>query len=149
MPVENIREKFPIKNIPMIIGDPSYKAINELREAWYANAAAIPTYIGGGRNGHIVLIIDASVYANVATTAYSRPADPSPYAQHEPGDSAAARADSNEIHKEVRIIYDLDKNANTALKQEIIAAVEETYLSTKNSSTWNFTVSPPRTFCTT
>ena len=48
MLVEYIKEKFPIKTILRIVGDPTYKAINELREAMYANAAAIPTTIGGG-----------------------------------------------------------------------------------------------------
>ena len=31
MLVENARAKSPIKNIPKIIGDTTYKAINELR----------------------------------------------------------------------------------------------------------------------
>ena len=46
MSVKDARETFPIKNITHIIGDPNYKAINELREAMYANAAAIPTTLG-------------------------------------------------------------------------------------------------------
>ena len=46
--VEDVRAKFPIKNIPNIIGEPIYKAINGLREALYANAAATPTALRGG-----------------------------------------------------------------------------------------------------
>ena len=48
MSVEDVREKFPIKNIPTVIGDTTYQAINELREAMYETSAAIPTMIGGG-----------------------------------------------------------------------------------------------------
>ena len=48
MSVEDVRAKFPIKNIPYIIGEPTYKAIYELREALYANATTIPTTLGGG-----------------------------------------------------------------------------------------------------
>ena len=73
MSVKYIREKIPIKNISRIIGEPTYKAINELREVMYTNAAAIPTMLRGGHNGHIGLLVDASVYANVATTAYASP----------------------------------------------------------------------------
>ena len=47
MSVEDIREKLPIKTIPNRIGEPTYKAINEMREALYVNAATIPTTIGG------------------------------------------------------------------------------------------------------
>ena len=85
--VKDIREKFPIKNTPKIIGDPTYKSMNEMREVLYANAASIPTTLGRPQNGHIGLLIDTSVYANVATTAYTRPTEPGPYAQHNPGDS--------------------------------------------------------------
>ena len=99
MSVEDIRAKFPIKNILRIIGDPTYKAINKLREDMYANAAAIPKNLGGGRYFHIGLLMDTAVYANVATTAYARPTDPGPYAQHGPGDSAAKQAAANAIHK--------------------------------------------------
>ena len=46
--VEDIRAKLPIKNIPKIIGENTYKDMNELREALYSNPSAIPTTIGGG-----------------------------------------------------------------------------------------------------
>ena len=90
MLVKDIRAKLPIKMILGIIGNPTYKAINKLREALYANAAAIPKNLRGGRYVHIGLLMDTAVYANVATTAYARPTDPGPYAQHGPGDSAAS-----------------------------------------------------------
>ena len=77
--------------------------------------------------------MDAAVYDTVTTMAYARPTGPGPYAQHGPGDSASALADANAIHKEGRIIYNLDNNVDVALKKEIIAAVEETYVSAKKS----------------
>ena len=80
--------------------------------------------LGGGRNVHIGLIMDAAVHVNVSITAYTRPMDPGPYVQHGPYDSAAARADANEIHNEWRRIYNLDKNVNATLRKLIIAAVE-------------------------
>ena len=99
----------------------------------------------GGRNVHIGLIMDAAVYANFSAKAYARPTEPGTYAQHGPGDSTAPRADDNAIHKEGIRIYEIDKNLYDALKQDIIAAVEDTYLSTKFRGTWGFTESPPRT----
>ena len=62
MSVEDVRSEFPIKTIPIIISDPTNKAINDLREALYANAAAISAIIrGGGQwlrqvdHGHIIV----------------------------------------------------------------------------------------------
>ena len=48
MLVEEVRAKLPIKTIPNIIGDTTYKAINELRDALYTDAAAINTMHRGG-----------------------------------------------------------------------------------------------------
>ena len=145
MLVEDIREKLPIKNIPAIIGETIYKAINEVWEVLYANAASIRSTLGEGRNGLIGIIMEGAVYANVSTTAYTRPTEPGPYKQHGQGDSAAAQADANAIHKEGRRIYDLNENVESVLKQEIIAAAEETYLSAKNEKYMVFTAYPPRT----
>ena len=100
----------------------------------YKNAAVMHTTIRGGRNGYIGLLMDASFYANVATTAHTRPAETGQYAQHEPGDSAEELPDTNETHKEGRRIYDLDENVYAALKQEIITEVEDTYFSTKKTA---------------
>ena len=47
MSMEDVRAKFTIKTIPNIIGDPTYKAVNELREALYANKSAISTMLEG------------------------------------------------------------------------------------------------------
>ena len=69
MSVKDIRAKYPIKTIPKIIGEPTYKAINDLREALYVNAAAIPTTIERDGNGHIGrLLTETAVYVNVSTT---------------------------------------------------------------------------------
>ena len=95
-------------------------------EALYENSATIPTALRRRRNGHIDLLTDAAVYANVATTAFAWPTDPAPYAQHRPGNSAAAQPEENEIQKNSRIIYDLDNNVDAALKQKIISVGEET-----------------------
>ena len=44
--VEDIRKQFSIKDISNIIVAPTYKAINELREALYVNTSATPTILG-------------------------------------------------------------------------------------------------------
>ena len=124
--VKGIREKFPIKTTPEIIGEPTYKAINEVQMVMYINAASILTTLGGGRNRHIGLIIDAALYANASTTSYAKPTNPVPYAHRGPGDSAAEPSDENDMHKEGKRIYNLDNKVDTAVKKEIIAALEET-----------------------
>ena len=109
-------------------------------EALYANTAAIPTSFGGGGgcNGHIGLLMDAAVYEDMATTRYTRPIYTVPYVQHGPGDTVVVQDYDNDIQKEDRRVYYIDENADAALKQEIIAEVEETYLSAKNQRLMGF-----------
>ena len=73
MLVEDVRDKFAIKTITNIIGEPTYKAINNLREVLYANTAAIPTTSRGGGNDHDGLIMDTVVYAKLYKMDYIRP----------------------------------------------------------------------------
>ena len=68
MSAEDVTAKFPIKAITNIIGDPTYKSIKELRKALYANAAAISKTLGGWNNGHVGILVNTSVYTNVAAT---------------------------------------------------------------------------------
>ena len=79
---EDIREKFPIKTTPKIIGEPNYKAINKMRGGLYENTSAIPTALRGVQNCHTGLLMNTSVYESVATTGYTRPTETGPYAHH-------------------------------------------------------------------
>ena len=99
MLIEGVRAKLIIETIPNTFGDPTYKAMNELREALYANAASVPTTIRGGANRLVGILMDTTVYMNVAAMAYTRPEKTGPYAQHGVRDSAAAQADANAICK--------------------------------------------------
>ena len=68
MLAEDIMEKLPIKTMPNNIGEPTHKSINDLREALYANVAAITTSLGGDFNGQISLLMNVAVYVNMSTT---------------------------------------------------------------------------------
>eukprot|EP00957_Ditylum_brightwellii_P145854 11106186-Ditylum_brightwellii.AAC.1 len=45
--------------------------------ALYANAAAVPTALGGGAHGHIGLVMEAGLYGTLSSgTAYTAPPEP-------------------------------------------------------------------------
>ena len=113
--LEDVREKLPIKTIPNVIGDPTYKAINELREALYVNAATRPTTLGEGEMATSGSIMDAAVYANLYKTAYTKPKEPRSYAQHGKGNIAAVQADANVIQKKAHSVYYLNDNVDVSL----------------------------------
>eukprot|EP00957_Ditylum_brightwellii_P060131 4566533-Ditylum_brightwellii.AAC.1 len=67
---EAVHNKFPHKMLPCVDGGPTYESIHELMMAMYTNAASVPTILGGGAHSHIGLVMDATLYATLSTTAY-------------------------------------------------------------------------------
>jgi hypothetical protein len=63
--VDAIVAKFPVKNIPLINGEPDYEAINHLVQTLYSNAASLATTLGGGGHGHIGIIMTAPLYPSM------------------------------------------------------------------------------------
>ena len=76
--VEEIISKFTVKHPPNHDGEPTYKIINKWMQLVYANAATLPTTLGGGRHGHLGMIIQPTLYATVSSVAYNTPTDPGP-----------------------------------------------------------------------
>ena len=74
--IDNIKGKFPYKHIPKIEGIPDYEALTSLKNMLYANAATLPTTLGGGKHGHMGLIMDPTVYATISSTPYVIPQNP-------------------------------------------------------------------------
>eukprot|EP00957_Ditylum_brightwellii_P001762 135182-Ditylum_brightwellii.AAC.1 len=56
---EEVQSKFLHKTLPQCNGEPNYDYIHEVMMALYANAAAVPTALGGGAHGHIGLVMEA------------------------------------------------------------------------------------------
>ncbi len=74
--VNDIVAKFPIKILPLIMGEPDYETINHMVQTLYGNAASLATTLGGGVHGHIGIIMGQALYATLMATPYIAPIDP-------------------------------------------------------------------------
>ena len=74
--VDDIVAKFPMKILPPIPGEPDYDCISKLNQLIYGNIATLPTTLGGGAHGNVVLIMKATIYLTLSPTAYVAPAEP-------------------------------------------------------------------------
>jgi hypothetical protein len=126
--VADIVAKFPVKTLPIITGEPDYATIGQIIQTLYGNAASLPTTIGGGAHGHIGLVMTTVLYATLTPTAYTVPDDPGPVITHTANASQAIRERDTITYKEARRIYDNNANMDSALKTQIIDAIEDTYL---------------------
>jgi hypothetical protein len=127
--VDDIVAKFPNKKLPIIQGEPDYAQINNMMQTLYGNAASLPTTLGGGRHGHIGLIMTAALYATLAPLApFTTPNDPGPTPTYTSGGTGAQREAERLTHTENRRIYDNNSNMDDAMKTLIIDAIEDVYL---------------------
>ena len=103
--VDNIIAKFPVKNIPAITGEPDYEAINNMVQTLYGNAASLARTLGGGRHGHIGIIMSPPSYATLTATPYISPNDPVALPIIPQASAAPAREQIRTLHQEERQIY--------------------------------------------
>eukprot|EP00957_Ditylum_brightwellii_P078042 5932375-Ditylum_brightwellii.AAC.2 len=71
-----VMEHFPVKEIPRHTGMPSWDSIWEIRLHLNANAASIPSDLGGGQHGHLGLTISVTEHQTLTGHAFTRPANP-------------------------------------------------------------------------
>jgi hypothetical protein len=75
--VDDIIAKFPTKRLPITNGE-----LNSASIILYGNAATLMTTLGGGRNGHMGIIMPAELYATLSAKPYYGPPDPGPIPIH-------------------------------------------------------------------
>ena len=127
--MDKIIAKFPMKTLPIILGEPDYASINTMVQFLYGNAASLPTTLGGGQHGHIRLIMTHLLYATLApTTAYTAPIDPGLLLPMVANLAVVTRETRKTAHEEARRIYDNHNNMDDALKAQLIDSVDDTYL---------------------
>ena len=133
--VDDIVGKFPHKKLPTIQGEPTYASINDLMQIMYANAASVPTTLGGGSHGHIGLVMKASLYATLSPAPFLVPPAPGPFPQFNPN-VRYTQAQRDEIvrqHKEATRIFENCTNTDLALKAQLCEAVQDVYLEEKRN----------------
>ena len=134
--VDDIKAKFPTKALPVVVGKPTYENIRVLTEALYGNAASLHAYTGGGKHGHVGLIMPAKLYETLSSTPYATPTDPGLF----PAifDDETSRLASKQQYLGERRTYDNHNNMDYALKSLIIDTIHETYLCEKRSKYTGF-----------
>ena len=65
--VEDVTNAFPTA-VTKITGEPNYESLKTLKDELKANAASIPTTLGGGTHGYLGLILSPAAYATIAAT---------------------------------------------------------------------------------
>ena len=115
--------------VTKIIERPTFAQIRKLNKQLKANAASVPTTLGGGTLGHLRLLLTPAEYATVSNTPFLRPANPGLNATVPNGATSAQTGHLVRTHQALKHTYDTCNNVDTALKQQIIHAVENAFIS--------------------
>jgi hypothetical protein len=124
-------EGFPHPSIPPILGIPTYVTIAELHLKLNTNAASVFSSHGDGAHGLLALTVSAeAVYNTLSDTPFIQPVNPGPQPvipanATGPQISAITRSHT-ESHRTWKEYMATDKR----LKQQLLAAVNETYYRT-------------------
>ena len=125
--VEDFTNAFP-NHLTPIAGEPTYQTLKELKDQLKANAASIPTTLGGGHHGYLGLILSPAAYATISPTAFAEPAYPGQHPTIPAGTNAANTSAIIRRHTEDTRQWREFKNVSTALKNQLLSAVDDIYV---------------------
>ena len=125
--VEDFTNAFP-NHLTPLAGEPTYQTLKELKDQLKANAASIPTTLGGGHHGYLGLILSPAAYATISPTAFAEPAYPGQHPTIPAGTNAANTSAIIRRHTEDTRQWREFKNVSTALKNQLLSAVDDIYV---------------------
>ena len=118
---------FQYKELTNIHGEPTYDSIKRLHNQVKANAASVPSTLGGGTFGHLGLVLTPQQYAMISNAPFNRPNHPGPCVIPQNSTQAQIQA-IKDTHTEQLRIFNEVLGVEAALRQQINAAVEDLYL---------------------
>jgi len=126
--IPNYRETlFDYPDLTPIHGVPSYDTLKLMTNQLKANARNVRTPLGGGLHGYLGLLLTGQQYSILSPTPFIRPAHPGPLVipafqlQH------IVTAIQSQHNEAVRLFNEVN-NVEQALRQQLVKAVDESYL---------------------
>jgi hypothetical protein len=119
---------FPHSSFPKLTGEPTFEYLKVIRRLLNTNAMSVASYEGGGRHGHLGIIMNNEEYFAIAVDAFPVPANPGPSAAVVAGMTAAVIAETTRLHREATQVYRTYHNVDQAIKKLFIEAFDDAYL---------------------
>jgi hypothetical protein len=107
---------FPHSSLPKVTGEPTFEDLKVIRRLLNINAMIVASYEGGGRHGHIGIIMTNKEYFAVEVDVFPVPNNPGPSAAVMTGMTAAVITETIRLHKEATQVYRTYHNVDQAIK---------------------------------
>jgi hypothetical protein len=119
---------FSQSTLPKVTGEPTFEDLKIIHRILNSNDMIISFYEGGGRHGHLGLIMTNVEYFAVATDVFFPPENTVPAATIVAGTMAVYIAKTARLHTAVTCVYHTYQNVDQTFKKIIIDAFEDPYL---------------------
>jgi hypothetical protein len=121
---------FPQSSLPKVTGEPKFEDLKVIRRLLNTTAMSIASYEGGGRHGHLEIIMTNEEYFAIAVDVFPIPNTPGPSAAFVAGMTASVIAETTRLHKEATQVYRTYHNIDQAIKKLIIESFDDAYIIT-------------------
>lgn len=132
--VEAIKEGFPHLVVPRQPGEPTYKTIRTVHRLLKANAASIPSDLGGGAHGLLGLLLTDAVYQTITGVLFTRPVNPGTTATIPARSTGKITRRLERDHKESLRVYREVERTDQALKQQLLASFDDMHLKAQRNA---------------
>jgi hypothetical protein len=119
---------FPHSSLPKVTGEPTFEDLNVIRRLLNTNAMSVSSYVGGGRHGHLGIIMTNEEYFSIAADVFPVPENPGASVEVVVGMTAAVIVELTRLHRESTQVYRTYHNVDQAIKKLILEAFDDTYL---------------------
>jgi hypothetical protein len=126
---------FPHFSLPKVTGEPTFEDLKIIRRLLNTKAMSVASYEGGGRHGHLGIIMTNEEYFAIAVNLFPVPVSPGPSAPVVAGMTAAVIAETTRLYREATQVYRTSNNVDQAIKKLLIEAFDDAYLSALSSET--------------
>jgi hypothetical protein len=119
---------FPHSSLPKVTGEPTFEDLKVIRRLLNTNAMSVASYEGGGRHGHLDIIMTNEEFFAIAVDVFPVPANPGPSASVVAGMTAAVITETTRLHREATQVLRTYHNVDQAIKKLIIEFFDDAYL---------------------
>ena len=127
--IDYINTYFEIPELTKIHGRPTYENLKTVKNELKTNASAVSSSLGGGRNGHVGLVLTPQEYTMVSATPYVRPVHPGVLVlPNGVGITNLHKEIARDTHKETLRVFREDVDVEKALIKQLVKAVPEIYM---------------------
>jgi hypothetical protein len=118
---------FPHSSLPKVTGEPTFEDLKDIWRLLNTNALRVSFCVGGGRHGHLGIIMTNKEYCAIAADAFPVPENPGASPEVVVM-TAAVIAELTRLHREATQAYRTYHIVDQAIKKLILEAFADAYL---------------------